>query len=262
MIEGLYIAASGAAKQQRKLDIISNNLANLNNSGYKKDQLVFETLLAPFKEDLSFEASRTALLPSAISNDSIAYVGVSDFSTNHSQGPLLKTDNALNVALDGDGFFSVQTDAGVRYTRKGDFKLGNNRQLQTQTGNAVLSEQNLPINLPEGSLISIDSAGGISVASPQGLTAVAKLKVVDFKDKSQLMKEGEGLYRATDQKAEGTASQATLIRQGFLEGSNVNSVEDMTNMVVTMRTFEAYQKVIQSIDRINNESVNNIGRVS
>jgi flagellar basal-body rod protein FlgG len=262
MIEGIYVAAAGATKQQRKLDVISNNLANLNNTGYKRDQLVFETLLTPFKEDLSLEKNRETLLPSSMSNDAVAYVGVSDFVTNHSQGPLMKTDNALNVALEGDGFFTVQTDAGIRYTRKGDFKLDNNRQLRTQSGDAVLDEKNLPINIPSGSMITIDNAGGVSVATGQGNVQVSKLKLVDFKDKSQLMKEGGGLYRMSDPKAIEATPTNTSVRQGFLEGSNVNSVEDMTNMVVTLRTFEAYQKVIQSIDRINNESVNNIGRVS
>lgn len=262
MHEGLYIAAAGGIKQMKKLDIISNNLANVNDVGFKKDQLVFESLLTPFKEDLSFENSQNAFLSPALSNESAAYVGVSDFSTDHSQGPLTRTENPLNVALDGDGFFTVRTDAGTRYTRKGDFKLDSKNQLVTQSGHAVLDDKGQPMTLDTANgQITIDASGSVSLTGGLGSTPVAKLKVVDFKDKSRLVKEGAGLYRKADPNTEEITPTATTVRQGFLEGSNVNTMADMTNMIQALRSFESYQKVIQTIDRINNESVNTIGRV-
>ncbi|MBI5426789.1 MAG: flagellar basal-body rod protein FlgF [Nitrospinae bacterium] len=261
MDEGIYIAAAGGIKQQRKLDLISNNLANLNNVGFKKDQAMFQALLTPFKEDLGFEASRAATLPPTKSNETVSYVGISGFSTDHSQGTLLNTQNPLDLALDGEGYFAIQTPAGIRYTRKGDFRLDAENRLVTQNGHPVLTEKGGPLVLEiSGKAVDIDANGTVTVGAGLENTSLGKLRVVDFADKSKLMKEGDGLFRAIDPKAEKPAQNAS-VRQGFLENSNVNSVGEMSKMVETLRTFEAYQKVIQSIDHINTESANTIGRV-
>lgn len=262
MDEGIYIAASGANKQQRKLDIISNNLANLNNTGFKKDQVVFQSMMTPFKNDLSFENSRNALLPPATSNDSVVYVGISGFSTDHSQGTLQQTGNTFDLALEGEGYFSVQTPSGVRYTRRGDFRLDNQSRLVSQNGYPLLGDKGEFLTVEASNrAVDIDSNGTISVGVGLENLPLGKLKLVDFKDKSQLVKEGDGLFRMNDAKAQEIPAQAS-IRQTFIENSNVNSVAEMTGMMETLRAFEAYQKVIQSIDRIDNESVNTIGRIA
>lgn len=263
MDEGIYIAAAGGMKQQQKMDIISNNLANVNNVGFKKDQAIFESMMTPFKNDLSFEASRNALLSPALSNDSVSYVGVSGFSTNHSQGSLYQTGNPLNVGLDGSGYFAVQTDAGVRYTRKGEFKLDKNSLLVTQSGRPVLDTNGQPVRIDTfGQQIILDPDGTVSTSNGKDSTAIAKLKVVDFNDKSQLIKEGDGLYRLADPKTPEQTPTATLLKQGMLESSNVNVVADMAGMMESLRIFESYQKVIQSIDQMNNASANTIGKLS
>lgn len=261
MNEGIFIAASGALKQERKMDVVANNLANVNNVGFKKDSLVFESMIPPFNPDHSFETSRNILLPAKKSNLDVAYVGVSGFSTNHSQGALEKTDNVLDVALDGDGFFAVETPAGVRYTRKGNFHLDAQSRLVTQNDHPVLGSQGGPITInAAGRDITIDVNGGILVGTGLENNQVGKIKIVNFDTQDVLEKQGDGFFRLTGPKNEEKESTAQ-VKQGLLEQSNVNSVEEMTQMITTLRAFEAYQKVIQAFDGIDSQAANNLGRV-
>ncbi|GJL78849.1 MAG: flagellar basal-body rod protein FlgF [Nitrospinaceae bacterium] len=264
MHEGIYIAASGAFKQERKLDVIANNLANLGNSGFKRDGLAFREMIPPFNSNAQLTAGLNPAQGSFPSDIRVSYVGVNDLYTDTSNGTLRPTGNALDVGLDGDGFFVVDTPQGQRYTRNGNFKLSPDGSLVTQEGHQVIGNDNLPIkiDLTAGGRISIDASGGISLGDGLQNIPVGNFKLVNFEDPTKLKKQGDGLLKLEGAGAGEKPPGNLRVQQGFLEASNVNAIEEMTNMIVTLRAFEAYQKVIQSIDQADDQAVNTIGRVA
>ncbi len=262
MHEGLIIAASGGVKQQLKMDVLANNMANLNNAGFKSDGLVFREIYPPFDEDSSLDASKNALLPPNDSNENVAYVAVETLYTDHSQGIFHKTDNPLDLALEGDGFFEIDTPQGIRYTRNGNFRLDTGKYLVTQDGNFLLDKNKQKIKIEDNSAkIDIGPDGTISMGNGFGNQQAGTLNLVKFEDARVLAKEGNGLYKIMDNTIKPLAADNIKVEQGALERSNVNSIEEMTNMITAIRGFEAYQKVIQSIDEADDQAVNSIGRV-
>lgn len=263
MHEGIYIAASGAFKQERKLDVIANNLANMGTTGFKRDGLAFKELIPPFTETAKLSASLDPK-PTAFQPDpKVSYVGVTELYTDASNGTLRQTGNALDLSLDGEGFFVVDTPNGQRYTRNGNFKLRGDGTLSTHEGFKVLGKDGEPIKIDtQGGQIAINSSGGIVVGNGSQATPQGDLQVVNFLDMTKLAKEGNGLYRIADPSVKKQSVQDVSVQQGFLETSNVNPIEEMTNMIVTMRAFEAYQKIIQSIDEADEQAVNAIGRLA
>ena len=163
--------------------------------------------------------------------------------------------------MDGEGFFKIQTPEGSRYTRNGNFQLNTEKQLVNQNGNQVLDVNNQPIVINAQGKISIDGQGNISVGNGLANTTLTNIKMVNFENKKLLQKMGDGLYRNTGEPEEEKDASDVRIQQGFLENSNVSSVEEMAEMIGTLRIFETYQKMIQSIDTMNDQSVNTIGRV-
>jgi flagellar basal-body rod protein FlgF len=261
MQESIYIAASAGIKQARKMEVIANNLANANNTGYKKDALVFKEMMSPFQPDSGFDESRNILLPPDKSNKNVSYVAITDSYTDFSPGVIKQTGGVLDVALDGEGYFKVQTPDGPQYTRNGNFRLNTAKQLVNKNGNQVLDLNDGPIVINAPGKISIDSGGSISVGNGLANTTITNIKLVSFEDKQSLEKMGDGLYRHIGSPEDELEAIDTKTRQGFLENSNVSTVEEMTEMIGTLRIFESYQKVIQSIDSMNDQSVNTIGRV-
>jgi flagellar basal-body rod protein FlgG len=263
MHEGIYIAASGAFKQEQKLDVIANNLANMGTTAFKRDGMAFRELIPPFNETAQLSASLDPK-PTAFQPDpNVSYVGVADFYTDGSNGTLRQTGNALDLALDGEGFFVVDTPEGQRYTRNGNFQLSGDGTLITHEGFQVLNKDGKPIKIDtQGGQISFNSSGGISVGNGQQSTPQGDLQLVSFNDPTKLAKDGNGLTRIADPSVKKQPAQNLNVQQGFLETSNVNPLEEMTNMIVTMRGFEAYQKIIQSIDEADDQAVNAIGRLA
>ncbi len=261
MQEGLYIAASAGNKQIRKLDVIANNLANVSTAGFKKDKLVFEAMMPPFEKTGEFETARNVLLPTAQNNSSVAYVGIADFATDHSNGSFVHTDNPLDLALQGKGFFSIQTPNGERYTRKGSFRLDPDNRLVTQNGNPVLDDTDNPIIIDAfGAQIVVDDGGNVSFGGALQTIPVGALKITEFRDTSKLIKEGDGQYRLSDPEAVKSRSEDSIVRQGFVENSNVSVMEELGDMVQTLRAFESYQNLIQTVDRMDNQAINTLGR--
>ena len=265
MNEGIYIAVSGALKQEKKMNVIANNLANVNTSSFKKDQIAFESLLPPFnnKNRLTFDGSRNQLLPPDQSNLNVAYVGVAAHATDLSQGELEPTNNNYDVALDGKGFFIVNTPDGVAYTRKGSFHLDSNKKLVDLNGNPVQSGQgggDIVIQ-GQGGKITIDQKGIISIGKGLGNIRVGKIGVVDFVNGEKMVKIGDGIFKPVNEDVTGNEPQETRVLQGFVEQSNVKSVDEMTKMIETVRAFETYQKVIQTIDSVDERAVNSLGRI-
>jgi flagellar basal-body rod protein FlgF len=262
MQEGIFIAASAGLKQGKKMEVIAQNLANVNSTGYKKDRLAFKEIMPPFPPDAGMESGKNALLPSSKSNKNVSYVAVTDQYTDHKTGIFKQTNSELDMALDGQGYFSVLTTEGTRYTRNGNFRLDTENRLVNQKEQPILNEQNEPIVInTQGSDISIDANGNIFTGTGQGNSNIGKIKLVNFLNKQTLEKQGDGMFYQSDEEAEEKPINNTKLRQGFLEGSNVSAVDEMTNMISTLRLFETYQKMIQSIDNMDDQAVNSIGRV-
>jgi flagellar basal-body rod protein FlgG len=239
MNSGVYSALSGNLTAQRRLEVLSNNLANANTVGFKADQIQFETLLAT-----AAGTQPTSETP-AISTER--------FSTDFSQGSLQKTDNTLDVALDGDGFFAVNTPQGIAYTRQGSFHRAPGGRLVTAEGYEVQGTGNLTIN---GSQIEINGKGQITADGAQ----VGTLSVFDFPKPYQFNKLGGGLFQpATPQATPGPSTAE--VKQGYLEGSNVKVIVEMARMIEASRYFESCAKAVKSYDDMAAKAANDLGKV-
>jgi flagellar basal-body rod protein FlgG len=176
------------------------------------------------------------------------------FSTDFSQGPLQKSDNVLDVALYGDGFFAVNTPQGTAYTRQGNFKRGANNQLVTADGHQVQGAAG-PITLT-GGRIDIGNTGVVTVDG----TPVGTIAQVDFPKPYAFQKLGGGLFVPADPQAATTPASAQ-VKQGYLEGSNVNVVVEMARMIETSRYSESCSKMIQSYNDMASKAANDLGKV-
>jgi flagellar basal-body rod protein FlgG len=268
MNKGIYTALSGSIIQERRLDIISNNLANLNSIAYKGDLAVFESYL-PHQKDVNIQSN----IPKAANTQ--VYVIQSNPYIDFSQGPLIETTHELDLALDGDGFFVVETPDGIRYTRSGNFKIGAESILITQEGYPVLGGMDNEIGERIFiNLVSVAQRGEISI-SPDGMISVIdqfsgdlplrlqkayKLKIVDFQKPYKLKKEGDGLYAPLDKGIKEFEVKNAIVKQGFLEQSNINTIKEMTSMIEVIRGYESYQKVIQSFSDSASKMMDEVGR--
>ncbi len=240
-MNGFFSSVSGSAAQEIWLEKVTNNLANVNTAGYKGDHLSFESLL------LGGEKGATAP-PSS----SVSLIMVRD-GLDLGQGTVKMTGNPLDFAIEGEGFFVVDTPDGIRYTRNGVFTLDNEGRLVTQQGYAVMGEKG-----------EIEIGGGKVEAAEDGTLAVngreiGKIRIVTVDDPRYLSKEGENLFRILDGGGEGTAEEARVV-QGALEMSNVNVIREMTRLININRAYSAYQKVIQAMNEAGSKVMNEVGR--
>ena len=241
----IYKAASGAILQQMRLDVYTNNLANINTSGFKAD-------LPVFKLDPEETAAGTAPHAARLSPYAVPLEHATDFQS----GAVQSTGNPLDVAITGPGFFEVQTPDGLQYTRNGHFTVNDNGMLSTTEGWPVMGEGG-EIAI-EGSRIEINAAGEIAVNGD----AAGVLKVVDFADPAQLHKSGGTFFKPQDTFAEALDPTAYHITQGAVEGSNVNAIRTMTEIIETSRLFETYQKVIKAADETTAKTVSQVGQTA
>lgn len=249
MIKGLYTAASGMEALEKKSNIRANNLANANSTAFKKS----DTVTSSFPELLlnKIEANSSNEEVGEISTGAFLEKSFKDLR----QGDLQKTDNKLDFAIQGAGFFEVETEAGVRYTRAGNFSLNNNSELVTQTGKPVLDVNGNRIQFISGQDFSIDQKGAIHFNN--GLEG-AEIALVNFENPAALSQEGDNLYQA---QAGNTAYEAdAVIAQGYLENSNVKIVEEMVKMIKTNRHYESNQKVIRTLDESLEKVINEVGK--
>jgi len=231
MYKGIYIAASGAVLKQAQLEVISQNLANANTSGYKRTTISFKEYLLP--QDAGVSAAPDGRVMSDFS----------ELKTDYSNGTLIRTGNPLDIAVEGDGLIALEGD---RYTRRGDLKRDREGYLTTSTG-AKIQGTGGPIQIPADSgEITIDAEGKVSVMQPGSTlpTEIDKIKVMDFGPNADLVKIGNGELTTN---ASGTVSKSAL-RQGYIESSNVDAITEMVRMIESMREFESYQKAIQTFD--------------
>lgn len=259
MSESMYAAVSGALTQQLRLELLSNNLANLNTIGFKEDRTSFKAYLPkatvpndPIPEEPPEVEGPTVLDPYLSDN---LYVRFEGSTINFSPGELRHTGNALDFSLSGSGFFCVDTPDGTQYTRKGNFSLNHDGVLVTSDGRPVIGE-NGEVRI-DGREVAVDAKGTISVDG----TVVGTIKIVDFPQPYQLEKIGESLFALTNSEVTEEAVEGTEVLQGVIELSNVDAVRTMTEMIEVLRTYEAYQKVIQSVSETTSKAINEVGTI-
>ena len=250
MESGTYAAYTGLLARTQALDTAANNLANAGTTGFRAQRDYFRGLLADSTD--SYNASQVG--------EAVNGFGV--LGGNHislSQGQLQTTGNPLDIALDGSGFFAVQTSNGIRYTRDGSFRRSSTGVLETSGGNAVLDAQQRPITIPTGTA-RIAPDGTISVTTPDGSGVVGKLGMFDFADPSALTPEGISQYAAPSS-AVPTATTATAV-QGSLEGANEDAVHGTMQLILVQRQAEMMQKALSifntDFDKVAGED---LGRV-
>ena len=243
MSGSIYQSGAGAILQQMRLDVYSNNLANVNTAGFKADQPVFR-----------FDATRAPAKTAPEAARLSPYVMPLEYVTNFEAGPITSTGNPLDVAIVGHGFFEVQTPDGLQYTRNGHLAINGDGVLSTAEGWPVMG-QGGEIDI-EGSQVEISEAGEISVDGD----VVGVLKVMHFSDLMQLRKNGGTLFKPMDVIAAQVDPGEYRITQGAVETSNVNAIRTMTEIIETLRVFETYQKVIQETDSITAKTVNEVGK--
>lgn len=245
MIRGLYTAASGMMAQVVRQETITNNLANSDTAGFKQDLTLLQTGM---ERDVMRIPQKRLQRRDLIGRMDLGVL-VNQQHTSFAQGPLQETGQALDLAITGNGFFTVETPEGIRYTRNGAFNLDAERFLVTADGYRVLGALG-PVQLPEGE-IQITREGQILV---DGQT-VDTLRIVDFADLQQLQKVGSSLW-TTEQQELAFNGQ---IHQGYLEGANVQPAEEMARMIAVLRLYETNQRVLQAHDQLTGKIVNEIG---
>lgn len=251
MVRGWYIGASGMNAQQNRLDAISNNLANVDTTGYKKDipvsKAFSELLVRRTRADGVYAFSDGSGDIAPIVGKLGLGVETNELYTDFEQGSFKSTEANTDMALNGEGFFAVQTPMGERYTRNGNFLLGKEGILTTKEGYPLLGE-NGPVRL-DNDKFKVNDDGMIYTAEDNQL--VDRIKIVRFDNERYLQKVGSSLYKDTDITgaayiAEGNERPSVL--QTYTETSNVNIVNEMVSMIEVNRAYEANQKSIQSED--------------
>lgn len=265
MHDALYIGATGMQAQQLNVDTIANNLANINTTSYKKSRVNFSDLVvsggqAPVSAGLI--EPNSGVFADAFRTG--AGVGVSNLAKIFDLGDIKKTDAALDVAIQGDGFLEVtMPDGGHAYTRGGTLKVNADGLLATQAGYALSPGITVPSNVKS---LTIGTDGRVRLITADQPTAIEAgvLEIVRFTSPGMLSAQGDNLYRATEGSGEAIAGKPGedsmgLVQQGYLEGSNVKMVEEMVSLMVAQRAYEASVKVVQASDEMLG-MVNNLRR--
>ncbi|ACL70408.1 flagellar basal-body rod protein FlgF [Halothermothrix orenii] len=247
MIKGIYTAASSMVTNQRKMKLVANNLANVNTAGYKRD----EGIQVSFPEVFISRLEKGQATPLGELGTGVK---IEEDYTDFREGQMNHTGNPLDVAIDGNGFFVVETPRGRRYTRNGNFTVNEQGQIVTQQGYPVLGERG-PLQTIRGRNISINTDGQLYLDNLEG----DRLLIVDFENRQGLRKIGENLY--VNEGIREIQASDYQIKQGYLETSNVNIVKEMVRMIEVNRAFEVNQKVIKNADQTLSKAVNNVGKL-
>jgi flagellar basal-body rod protein FlgG len=250
----LWIAKTGLESQQTNMDVISNNLANVNTTGFKRSRAVFEDLMYQTIRQPGAQVGAANQLPSGLQLGT----GVRTVATEriHTQGNLKDTGNSLDIAIQGKGFLQVEMPDGTfAYTRDGSLQVDQNGQLVTAGGYPVQP----PINIPDNALtITIARDGTVSVTQPGAVgtnVQIGQLQLSTFINPTGLQSEGENLYVETDASGPANFAQpgldgAGLVLHLYTETSNVNVAEELVNMITTQRAYEMNSKAIQTSDQM------------
>ena len=235
MSSGIYVATAGAVAQSNALDATANNIANATTAGFHGDRITFR------------EAMGAAKSPD------VALVGAGTMRVDTQAGALSQTGNPLDMALEGDGMFAVDTPNGTRYTRAGNFRLNDEHTLVTVDGHAVRGEGGAHITIPaDAQVIGVGSNGEITAdGEPAGTLELARFK------QSQLRREGGTLFSASGKADDSSA--APQVRSGMLEASNVNVVRGVVDLVKVSRAYESLMRVIQGYHDVESRAARDLG---
>lgn len=262
MVKGLYTASTGMMNEQRRVDVLTNNMANSATTGFKKEGTTSEA----FKDVLAYKIKDTSE-PWGAKRLGTMNMGVKigENYTDYSQGPLHETGNTFDMALSGNGFFAIEFmskgteetpgEVSVKYTRDGAFTLNVNGELVNKNGDFLLDINGNHIVLDPLQDFSVDRQGVIH----QGNVNVGQIQVTDFTDYNYLEKYGENYYQPVDGAEEQPA--AAVVYSGYLESSNVQTVQEMVDLITYTRAYETNQKMVQAFDETLNTAVNNVGKV-
>ncbi len=236
MENALLIGLSRQMALRQQLDVVANNLANVNTTGFKADNARFEEYLATRARDDSFVGQ----------DRRISFVQDRGFYRDLTQGPVQHTGNPLDLAIDGSAFFAVQTAAGERYTRDGAFQINERGELATLSGHAVLGANGPIMFQPSDRNITVSADGTITVT--EGISSAVdtirgRLRLVNFAQAQALTREGQNLFSAASGLAQ--PDPAAKTRQGFLEKSKVNAVAEMTRMIGITRAYSQVASLLQ-----------------
>ncbi len=271
--KGIYTALSGAMAQTLKMDTIANNIANVNTTGFKRDQQTFgEYLTAAEKEQQVMTVPR---VPASIESfydmngGDKSFVDSAGTYTNFEQGSLKTTGGKLDVALDGPGFFEVSTPQGIRLTRAGNFTIDGNGQLVNKDGNPVLLENSEGVSLSadaeslEQRTVKFSGKDQVYISDAgevfDGETKMGKLSVLNVINSESLQKVGNNNYDFKPNMApQVVAVKNPSMKQGFIETSNVNIINEMTDMIMAQRVFEGTQKAMKTYDEMA-DKLNQVG---
>lgn len=253
MYPALWIAKTGLDAEQTRMSVISNNLANVNTTGFKRERAVFEDLMYQNIRQSGASSTEDTNLPSGL----YLGTGVRTVATQklHSQGNIVQTNNSFDVAVQGNGFFQItHPDGSIAYTRDGSFGMDSSGQLVTQNGYLLEPAITVPANTLS---VTVGSDGTVSalVAGNTAPTQIGNITLAQFTNPTGLEAIGDNLYRETA--ASGTAQTDTpgqngtgTLIQGSLESSNVNVVEELVNMIETQRAYEMNSKAISTADQM------------
>lgn len=258
MVRGIYTAGTGMLTQMNRMDVVANNIANSDTTGFKRDVAVTRSFTDRFMHALGQPMAPLSFGDTRRIGQVRPGNFVDEVYTDFAGGAVRHTGNTFDMSIEGSGFFVVQAGEGeeavVRYTRNGAFGLDSNRVLRTSEGHTVLSSAGAAITVPEGVSIDIGYGGEIIV----GGEVVANVGLVSFENPQSLRKFGENLFDRT----EATQEQGFVGRVlgGYLENSNVNTVREMVDMINIQRNFEANQRMVTIQDNTLNLAVNEIAR--
>ena len=247
MIKGIYASGGGMQPRMARLEVLANNIANVNTAGFKKENLFIRAMNNVAQSDAKGEGELRGL-------------EAKEF-TDFSEGSFMQTQNPLDVAIQGRGFFVIETPQGLRYTRNGNFTLGVDGTVINGQGYPVLGLSGR-IQIPQAkklseTAISISAHGEISVGNKH----LGRFRIADFEDLNQLKKSGNSLFATEAQERQATLDgHKTLIHQGHLEESNVDGIHEMIQLVELTRSFETDQRTLQAQDTTLERAMD-IGRV-
>lgn len=260
MMMSIYTPLSGAIAQERVLEMIANNLANVNTVGFKGDRVTF-TSIEPEPEKnyanplppANYKISPEKLL-NQIGNE-IYYVGVADQIRDPAQGHPIETKNPTDLMIEGDGMLAVNTPDGMRYTRNGSLAVSRDGLLGSKDGMPIMGEKG---NIPLGAAaFEINNSGEVW----QGEQMIDRIALYQFDDDTMLERTGDNLFHYGGPDEARQQVKFGNVRQGYLESSNVNAIKNITDMIVAHRSYEAYQKAVKNFDSMMEKSSNTIGEV-
>ena len=273
MYQGFYNLTSGMLTQQRKLNVVSNNMVNVQTAGYKKDTMTSKT----FQEEMLIRTGRyNKDNPTDLTTTS-KIVTAEQTYTDFDQGAFEQTDDIYDFAIGGNGWFSIQTTAGTRYTRDGSFSVDSEGYLELNGLGRVLGSDDQPIRIPTenftvdtaGNILVNTSAAALETGTPGETNAAeavqpvsyGQIKLVDFEDLTQLHKEDNGLYSTNQAAAVVNGTDGTQLQWTMLEKANVDMVDEMTIMISSQRALQSAAQMLKMYDTVMGKSSSDVGRL-